>query len=271
VSAEPSRAGGALNSGLDILETIASEQGGLGVTEIARRTALDKGNVHRLLRSLEARGYVEQDAHSKKFTASALVLSLARTVLQSIDLLPAARQAMQDLSDATGESVHMAKRTRLGGIYIAQVRQPGRLSIETEIGAQPIVHATATGKALYFLDNEETLGSVLEFPLTAFTARTVTSVDALKAELATVRERGYALDDEELTPEVRCVAAPIFDLYGVVTACIGISGPASRVSSERLSELGESVRAAANTITQNVGGRLPQELGAHPRPSMEVH
>ena len=265
------RGSGALHSGLDILEVLATESRGLGVSEIARRTGLDKGNAHRILRSLESRGYVEQDPTSKRYTASAFVLALARTVLHGIDLVTAAQTEMQALSDRTGESVHMAKRTRSGGVYVAQFRQPGRISVETEIGAQPIVHATATGKALYCQDSGVALEQVLDLPLIQFTERTVGSIPVLMEELRRTRERGYAIDDEELTLDVRCVAAPIYDIYGVVTACVGISGPTTRVPPERLGELGEEVRLAAITITNNVGGRLPSLNDAHPRSSMEVH
>lgn len=265
------RGSGALHSGLDILEVLATESRGLGVSEVARRAGLDKGNTHRILRSLEGRGYVEQDALTKRYTASAFVLTLARTVLHGIDLVTAAQAEMQALSERTNESVHLAKRTRSGGVYVAQVRQPGRISVETEIGAQPIVHATATGKALYCQDSEDDLVVVLDLPLMQFTERTVSSLTALHQELLLTRQRGYAIDDEELTLDVRCVAAPIFDTYGSVTACVGISGPTSRVTPERLGELGEEVRVAAITITNNVGGRLPMKHDAPPRSSMEVH
>ncbi len=257
---------GALNSGLDVLEALATQSQGLGVTEVARRTGLDKGNVHRLLRALEHRGYVEQDPTTKRYSATVMTLTLARSVLHGLDLLTCARVVMGPLSQEVGESVHVAKRTRVGAVYIAQVRQPGRVSVETEIGAQPVIHATATGKSLYLYDDEESVRSVLELPLYAYTEHTLTTVSALMAELATTVERGYAIDDEEMTLDVRCVAAPIFDMYGSVTACIGISGPSSRVSHARLGELGEHVRLAAETVTNYMGGRLPQPSDAHPRP-----
>jgi len=266
-----SRGSGALHSGLDILEVLAAESHGLGVSEIARRSGVDKGNAHRILRSLETRGYVEQDPNSKRYTASAFVLTLARTVLHGIDLVTAAQAEMHALSDRSGESVHMAKRTRSGGVYVAQVRQPGRISVETEIGAQPIVHATATGKALFCQESGSALEQVLNLPLIQFTHNTVGSIAALQQELERTRERGFAIDDEELTLDVRCVAAPIYDTYGSVTACVGISGPTTRVTPERLGELGKEVRLAAITITKNVGGRLPTETDARPRSSMEVH
>jgi DNA-binding IclR family transcriptional regulator len=139
---------GALSNGLEVLETVCADPNGLGVSEVARITNLDKGNVHRILRSLEIRGYVEQNRTSKKYRASSHVLSLARSVLRGLDIIGLARPVMRDLSIESGESVHLAQRTRFGGVYVAQERQRGRITIETEIGASPIIHATATGKEL---------------------------------------------------------------------------------------------------------------------------
>ncbi|MBL8930676.1 MAG: IclR family transcriptional regulator [Kineosporiaceae bacterium] len=271
MTAAAHRTSGNLGTGLDILETLASAHGGLGVSEVARRLGSDKGNVHRALQALVHRGYVDQDPRSKQYTVSARVLTLARSVLHGLDLVAVSRIEMQRLSYEVGESVHLATRTRAGGVYVAQVRQPGRVSVETEIGAQPVVHATATGKALFCLADAAELDRVLADPLPAYTATTRTTRAAFEAELDLTRTRGYALDDEELTPDVRCVAAPIFDIFGDVVASIGISGPANRFTHERLGELGIHVGVAANTITHHVGGRVPARFDAHPRSPLEVH
>ena len=127
---------GALSNGLEVLEAVCADPNGLGVSEVARMTNLDKGNVHRILKSLEGRGYVEQNAKTKKYRASSHVLSLARSVLRGLDIIGLARPIMRELSFDSGESVHLAQRTRFGGVYVAQERQRGRITIETEIGAK---------------------------------------------------------------------------------------------------------------------------------------
>ena len=257
------RAAGALTSGLDILELLARETDGLGATAVARALGLDKGNAHRLLRTLEERGYVEQDAATKAFRASVQLVALAGNLLRGMDLVTVARPVMRQLSDETGEAVHLARRTRAGGVYVAQERQKGGIvTVETEIGAQPVIHATATGKAIYCLATDAELRRVVPEPLQPFTPRTSTSVEALLEDLRSVRERGYAVDDEELNLDVRCVAAPIFDIYGLPVASIGLSGPATRVAHSRIDELGDAVRAAAERITTETGGHVPATFGA---------
>lgn len=256
------RAAGALASGLDILELLAQEPDGLGATAAARVLGLDKGNAHRLLRMLEERGYVEQDPTTKAFRASVQLVSLAGNLLRSMDLVSVARPVMRRLSDETGEAVHLARRTRAGGVYVAQERQKGGIvTVETEIGAQPVIHATATGKALYCMAAEAVVRRVVHEPLQAFTTSTLTSVAALLDDLRGVRERGFAVDDEELNLEVRCVAAPIFDIYGLPVASIGLSGPAARIARSRVDDLGDQVRAAAEQITRESGGHVPDTFG----------
>jgi IclR family acetate operon transcriptional repressor len=259
------RAAGALASGLDILELLAQEAEGLGVTAVARALGLDKGNTHRLLRMLEERGYVEQDPTSKGFRASVQLISLAGNLLRSMDLVSVARPVMRQLSDDTGEAVHLARRTRAGGVYVARERQDyGIVTVETEIGAQPVIHATATGKALYCMAADEEVSRVAQEPLQSFTTRTLTRFEDLLEDLRRVRERGYALDDEELNLDVRCVAAPIFDIYGSPIASLGLSGPAARVALSRVDDLGNHVRTAAVRITQEMGGHVPAEFASRP-------
>ncbi|GAA0268569.1 IclR family transcriptional regulator [Actinomadura nitritigenes] len=266
-----SRAAGALASGLDILETLAGSAEGMGVTAIARAAGQDKGNAHRLLRMLEERGYVEQDPHTKAYRASVQLVSLAGQLLRGLDVVTTAQRTMRELSSQTGEAVHLARRTKSGAVYVAQERQGGGIvTVETEIGAQPVIHATATGKALYCLAAGEELERVVRQPLRSFTIRTITSMDALAADLERVRERGYAVDDEELNLDVRCVAAPVFDMYGTPVASIGLSGPAARVGLSRVDELGKQVLAAAVRITEEMGGHVPVTFGAHPTPPPEV-
>lgn len=266
------RGAGALTSGLDVLEVLAQHPEGLGVTAVARAVGHDKGNMHRILRVLEERGYVEQDPGTKVFRASAQLLSLAGRILSGLDLSSVARPVMRALSESTGEAVHLVRRMRSGGVYVAQERQGGGIvTVETEIGAQPVIHATASGKALYCMADRADLSRVVHEPMSRHTMRTIVSIEALMSDLQRVQERGYALDDEELNLGVRCVAAPIFDLHGTPVASIGISGPASRVTLARVDELGLQVSSTAFQITKKTGGHVPAKFGAHLTTLREVH
>lgn len=263
------RRAGTLSTGLDILEVLASASNGLGVTELAEQVGSDKGNVHRLLKVLQERGYVEQSESTRRYHASVQLVALSGRLLRSLDLIEIARPVLQRLREATGESVHLAKANRSGGVYIAQERNSARVSVETEIGSRPILHATATGKALLAATRNRLDGLVTE-PLDAYTPRTITDIDRLRRDLDRVVERGYAIDDEELNIGVRCVAAPVFDMYGTTVGCIGLSGPSTRVTMKALPQLGTAIREAARQITAGIGGEPPMGFPRVARGSMEV-
>jgi DNA-binding IclR family transcriptional regulator len=251
---------GSLSTGLQVLESLAAIPNGASVTDLARELDLDKGYLHRLLRTLEQAGYVEQNPSSKIFRPTVKFVALASVILQHLDVLVSAPPVMRRLLMSSGEAVHLARRIKTGGVYVAQERPSQRVSVETEIGSQPELYCTATGKALLaFLDVAE-VRALVEGPFVQYTHRTITDFEGLDRDLASVRSRGYAVDDEERNSGVRCVAAPIFDIMGVTVASIGISGPTTRLGVERVPELGFLVLAAANEITSQIGGRTPVDF-----------
>ena len=252
--AQSQRRAGSLMSGLDVIEVLGEEPDGLSLTELARATGVDKGNLHRLLRSLIKRGYIARDEQTKVYSLTPAIVSLAGNLIRNMDVVNLARPLMQELMETSGETVHLAYRTKSGGVYLAQERQPNRVTVETEIGARPIIHCTATGKALYCLADDDELDRVVDPGFTAYTDRTVRSLEEFKTHLQQVIDRGWAEDDQEFTNGVRCVAAPVFDIHGRVVASIGISGPASRISPTRADEVGRLVRETCKRLTISLGG-----------------
>ena len=249
------RVGGALMTGLDVLEALGSASGPVGLSELARMLNADNGHVHRLLGVLTKRGYVHRDEANKTYTLGAGVVQLAGSLLRSMDLVSQARPLMLDLMNVTGESVHLAHRTMTGGVYIARERLARRITVETEIGAPVVVHATSTGKALYCRSSAEELGKVMDLDaLEEFTEHTITGREELLSDLAATAQRGFALDDEELNIGVRCVASPVVDIGGNIRASIGISGPATRLHGEMISKCAALVCSAAKTLSEHLGG-----------------
>jgi len=259
---EPRGRAGTLESGLDIIECLVEQAAPAGVTELAAELDMDKANVHRLLKVLVARGWVVQHPETKRYTPTAHIVGLAGSLLRKLDLRSAAEEVCARLLEQTGESIHLSQVTTSGPVYILQRRPAFRLSVATEVGARPPLHATSTGKAVAAYIDDKRLHDWMAGPLESFTYRTHTSMDALERDLATVRERGFALDDEEFNSGVRCVAAPIFGIDGDVIGCVGISTPTQRVSIERLGELATAAVGAAREITGNMGGPVER----HPAP-----
>lgn len=237
-----------------MLELLAEAPGGCGVTDLARRLGLDKGNAHRLLGVLARRGYVVQDPTTRRWAASTALVALAGGVLRQLDVVTVARRTLVELCEATGESAHLAVWTGATAVYLAQERPVGRVSVETEIGSRPVLHATATGKALLAALEDDVWPALVPEPLAACTGSTCTSVAALAEELTRTRRRGWSVDDEEHVDGIRCVAATVRDVHGALVATIGLSGPAERIPKRRIPELGRAVLAAATTVTGLLGG-----------------
>lgn len=246
--------GGALETGLSLIEELAEHVGGLGVTELASRVGVDKANAHRLLHTLQSRGYVAQDPTTRRYSATPQLLTLAGSVLRRLDLRSVADPVCDELAEATGESVHAAALTRSGVVYVLQRRGRFMMSVETEVGTAAPLHCTATGKAVLAHLDEERLRDLVTEPLQNFTFRTHPSLDSLLRDLDRVREIGYAMDDEEFNLGVRCIACPVFGIEGKVVGSVGFSGPTQRVGTDRLAELTELVRNGAAKITTGLGG-----------------
>ena len=250
------RRGGTLETGLDLIEALSmlpEPADGVGVTELAAMVGADKANVHRLLLVLERRGYVVQEPTSRRWSLSVAVVRLAGRVLRSLDVRDAAAPVLRRLVLEQGETSHLAVVTGNGGLYVLQERPEGRVSVETDLGAAPVLHASATGKVLLAWSEPSERRSRLPRMLEAYTARTIRDHAALEADLRAARRRGYAIDDEELQEGVRCVAAPVFDLSAAVVATVGLSGPVDRVPKTRLPPLGRAAVAAAQEVSAALG------------------
>ncbi|MFV0435423.1 MAG: IclR family transcriptional regulator [Leucobacter sp.] len=252
--------GGALESGLDVLEALARHAAGIGVSDLAAELAMDKGNAHRLLQTLIRRGYVQQDQNTRRYRASAKLVSVAGSVLRRLDVRSASEDVCDELVELTHETVHASQMTSSGPVYILQRRAPFRVSVDTEVGSRPPMHATATGKAVLAYIPEPDRSDWLTPPLERFTIRTITSPEALDRELAADAERGYSIDDEEYNPGVRCIAAPVFGIDGAVAGCLGVSSPIHRMDVARVPEVAAQLIDAARRVTEKLGG--PVEL--HP-------
>lgn len=251
---EPRGRAGTLESGLDIIECLVERATPAGVTELAVELDMDKGNLHRLLKVLAARGWVVQDPGTRRYRPTAHVVGLAGALLRKLDLRSAAEDVCARLQEESGESVHLSQVTSFGPVYILQLRPPFRVSIATEVGARPSLHATATGKSIMAFLSTEQRREWLTEPLESYTFRTHTTIESLERDLEQVRRRGFAIDDEEFNPGVRCVAAPIFGLDGDVIGCVGISTPTQRVSIGDMTKLADLTLVAARLITRNMGG-----------------
>ena len=236
-----------LARGLKILDILGQSSGGVSITELAEHLQVDKASASRLAATLARYGYVEKDEVTRRYQLGPQVVSLSRSVLTRLPLREAAKPFLRQLMEATGECAHLAVPAQGKALYIDQVESPATLRVNAQVGTMNPLHCTALGKALLAFGQ-------LPLPesLEAHTPKTITSKKLLRRHLDEVRQAGYAVDDEEFDPGVRCIAVPVFDFRGKVVGSIGISGPASRITPERLSALADQVVEAGQALSERM-------------------
>jgi IclR family KDG regulon transcriptional repressor len=236
-----------LARGLKILDILGQSSGGVSITELAENLQVDKASASRLASTLARYGYVEKDEVTRRYQLGPQVVSLSRSVLTRLPLREAAKPFLRQLMEATGECTHLAVPAQGKALYIDQVESPATLRVNAQVGTMNPLHCTALGKVLLAFGHLPPPDS-----LERHTPHTITSKKLLRQHLEGVRQAGYAVDDEEFDPGVRCIAVPVFDFRGKVIGSIGISGPASRITPERLPALAQRVMEAGKALSERM-------------------
>jgi len=236
-----------LARGLKILDLLSRAPEGITITELAEMLGVDKGSASRLVATLSRYGYAEKDEVSRRYHVGPQVVSLSRSVLARLPLREAAKPYLRQLMETTGECAHLAVLAQGKALYIDQVESPATLRVNAAVGTMNPLHCTALGKALLAF-GDASLPTTLE----AHTPNTITDPQTLRRHLEEVRRLGYAIDDGEFDPGVRCIAVPILDFRGKTVGSIGISGPATRVTPERLPELTAAVLEIGRALSERM-------------------
>lgn len=236
---------------LDVLEALARHEGPVGVGELASLTGLPQGTTHRLLRSLQGRGYVRPDA-SRKYSLGAAAFRLGDAAQRSLSR--SARPHLAELVALSGETANLAVLEGDDVVYVAQVPSPRTLRMFAEVGRHVPPHSTAVGKVLLAsMDRERALGVVRRAGLTPMTERTITDPGAFATELDRVRAQGFAVDEQEQEVGVRCVAVPVGRGSDVVAA-LSLSGPAERFRGEGTDGLVAAMQRVADAFVAELDG-----------------
>ncbi len=240
---------------LDVLEQFFGDVDELGVTELSKRLKLHKNNVFRLLATLEARGYIEQNRASENYRLGIKCLLLGRRYIHHMGLVRQARPTLSELARKCRESTYVAILRRDGVVPLESAEPEDRaVRIRLPIGNTLPLHCTAAGKAHLAFDTEEQLRSTLPEHLKRYTDRTIVDRAQLFEQLGSVASNGYATDTGEFIDEVNSIAVPIRDYTRSVVGSLAIAGPSYRMAPERIvTELAPTLLGAGGEISRRLG------------------
>ncbi|RUM58846.1 MAG: IclR family transcriptional regulator [Persephonella sp.] len=239
---------------------ILAENSGLTLTELYKKVNSNPSQVEKILEILTERGYTEYK--NDKYHLGIKNFEIGHAYLSNIDLRKLAKPYLKYLAEKFNETVYLAVKGGLEIVYIDvyQVNRP--ISVRSRVGKLLPMYASASGKVhLADMDEFELNEFFKEVKLIPFTKKTITDKEVLKKHIEEVRNKGYALDDEEWEDEVRCISAPVRNYKGNVIAAITISAPSYRFSKERfISEVKEELLEKTFELSEKLGYK-PLKLG----------
>jgi DNA-binding IclR family transcriptional regulator len=252
---------GTLRKTLEILELICDAPRGLRLKEISEKTGFNKSTAYRFLAHLEKEGYLVRNG-SQSYMLGIKFIEMAARSNWVEGLRSIAWPLLLELQRATGETVNLAVLDVDMVLYVEVLESAHAFRLVSKPGMKRPVHCTALGKVLVaFLPETHRERLLSSVKLDRSTARTITSPARFRKEVAMIRKKGYAVDDEEAVAGARCVAAPILDSRERAIAAISVAGPLSRITRGKVPSLGRALQGTAIAISARIGARM-REAGA---------
>jgi DNA-binding IclR family transcriptional regulator len=244
----------AIARALDIMEMLNKDKEA-SFTEIFTALGLPKSSTYNIIYTLESRGYIRRIGKDGKYVLGLRLYELGNTAVAATksDLRREARDVLQELAAITNQPCHLGVLDGIEGVYLDKVEGSRHIVIRSSIGKRLSLHCTAIGKALLAWHDQTDL-LLSKIVLQKCTKNTIVDIEELKRNLVVIKEKGYALDDEENEPDVRCIAMPVWDITGKVVAAISLSGLTNHITAERLPWLVEELKKATEILSSRLGG-----------------
>lgn len=247
----PANQGGGVQSvqrTFDLLELMADAGGEIMLSDLAETSGLPLPTIHRLIRTLVSNGYVRQQP-SRRYALGPRLMRLGETAGRALGSW--ARPYLTELTEAVGETSNMAVLDGERIVYVAQAPSQHSVRMFTEVGRRVDAHATAVGKAMLANLRDDVVAQLLtRAGMRPMTERTITTVEAMQAELASIRKLGYAIDDGEQEVGVRCYAVAVPG--APAGAAISISGPEGRMAPVAVNEVIPLMRRIAEQLSAEI-------------------
>jgi DNA-binding IclR family transcriptional regulator len=251
-----------LDRALAALDVLASRSTECSLVEICTTLKLHKSTAHRLMMVLEQHRLVDKNPDTGRYRLGLKLFEFGSKAIGAIDLRRHAKPYLDRLLRELGETVFFCLLDDGQVFYMEKMESQQSVRTACTVGSRAPAYCTAVGKAMLAeLTEAEVVGIVRRWGLKAITPNTITTASGLKSELRAIRSRGYAIDNEEKEPGLRCVSAAVRGDSGKLLAALSVSGPAFRVTKERVPEIGRAVMQAAGELSDELGYRpAPMEL-----------
>lgn len=242
-----------IDRALDIIETVAVEQDGKSLTEIAAQTELHKSTAYRIITTLLKRGYLDKTEQGN-YKIGLKLIEAVSYYINDLELQTEARPYVAKITSHLGLSSYLGVLDGDKVVYIERMDVISAVKLYTQIGHRVNAYCSSLGKCLLANYSNEELDEIMaDCSFIKFTPNTISGMEALRRELAEVRRKGWAIDDEEYEPGHRCVGAPIYDYKGDIIAAISASGDKHVLTDERIEEVAQYVVKTAREISRNLG------------------
>jgi len=243
-----------LDRAISILEAVSAVDG-ITLTSVAHQTGTTTSTAHRILTTLETNDLVTMDRERKLWFIGVMAFQIGNGFLRNRKIVDLARPLMRDLMSETGESVNLGIEDDGTIVYLAQIECHNPIRAFHRPGTRTNIHSSAMGKAILSSWSDKAIKKLMEkVGMPGFTRKTLTDDRRFFADLEKTRQRAWAFDDEEATIGMRCVAASVYNEFKEVIAAVSVSGPTTRLTYDRIGELGPRIKRAAGEMTMSVGG-----------------
>jgi IclR family acetate operon transcriptional repressor len=241
-----------------IIETLAEDDEGYRLTDLAVRTGLSPSTVHRLLTTLEKRRFVQFDRGESMWHIGAQSFAVGSTFVRRRNFATQALPYLRKLRDQTRETANLAVVDDGAMVVLTRVESREIMRSVTKVGGRVPMVASGLGKALLSTYSEQDVFAIIQREgMPRLTSKSIVRAGELCKSLHDIRQQGYSVDDEEALIGLRCVSAVVYDDCSEPLAAISVSGKASRVPNDRLPVLGKLVQEVAAELTKALGGTMP--------------
>lgn len=236
-----------------ILECFSENKSELKLSEIVNKLDLNKSTVHGLLNTLKHHGFIDQDQETQKYRLGLRFLIFSDLVISSIDVGNIASQVIERVCEEIEETVHIAMLDGLDVVYIGKMECNKSIKTSTKIGAKFPAYYTADGKIILCYMDKEKLNELLPDKIKSLTTSTITDKQKILKKLEEIKDKGFAVDNEEVMQGLSCVAAPIINHTGAVKYSLSVTGPTVRMTEDKIKEYAKIIKEATNEISYKIG------------------